>query len=202
MIIEEISKGIFVYRDVFKKELDVINRLENILSDKGKPYSWQDAQVGDGEDLKSYRNCVDFKIKKEKSVLSKNKYLKELETVWEDCFVAQQDPVNHYCNIFNLKLEYWEAFNFIKYGPGQHFQEHSDHGYSYTCTLSSVGYLNDDYLGGELIFNKLGIKIKPKAGDLYLFPSTYLFSHQALPVYSGTKYSIVTMLDYNDRAHK
>ena len=48
---------------------------------------------------------------------------------------------------------------------------------------------------------KLDIKIEPEAGDLYIFPSTYLFSHVALPVLEGTKYSIVTMLDYNNHAH-
>ena len=91
--------------------------------------------------------------------------------------------------------------NFIKYLPGQHFKEHADHGFSYSATVSLVGYPNDDYEGGGLTFPKLNISIKPKAGDLYIFPSTYLFSHVAEPVESGIKYSIVTMLDYNDHAH-
>ena len=75
------------------------------------------------------------------------------------------------------------------------------HGWSYICTVSLVAYLNDDYEGGELNFGKLGISFKPKAGDLYIFPSTYLFSHRAMPVSSGLKYSVVTMLDYNENAH-
>ena len=62
-------------------------------------------------------------------------------------------------------------------------------------------YINDDYEGGELFFDKFNLKIKPKAGDLYLFPSSYLFSHASLPVTSGTKYSIVTMLDYLEAPH-
>ena len=49
-------------------------------------------------------------------------------------------------------LNYWESFNFVKYGEDQHFQVHSDHGYSYICVLSSVGYINDDYEGGEISF--------------------------------------------------
>jgi len=35
-----------------------------------------------------------------------------------------------------------------------------------------------------------------------LFPSSYLFSHAALPVKSGIKYSAVTMFSYNDRNHQ
>ena len=42
---------------------------------------------------------------------------------------------------------------------------------------------------------------KPRKGDLYIFPSTYLSSHVAKEVKSGTKYSLVTMLDYNNHAH-
>jgi predicted 2-oxoglutarate/Fe(II)-dependent dioxygenase YbiX len=64
-----------------------------------------------------------------------------------------------------------------------------------------VGYLNDDYEGGELFFDKLNLKIKPQAGDLYLFPSSYIYSHAAMPVTDGTKYSIVTMLDYLEAPH-
>jgi predicted 2-oxoglutarate/Fe(II)-dependent dioxygenase YbiX len=64
-----------------------------------------------------------------------------------------------------------------------------------------VGYLNDDYEGGGLRFDKIDLEVKPRAGDLYIFPSSYLFSHSALPVKSGTKYSVVTMTDYNDATH-
>ena len=112
------------------------------------------------------------------------------------------NPISEYSNKYKIQMNYMEAFNFIKYGPNEHFSEHSDHGHSYVCTLSAVGYFNDNYDGGELYFNNFNLKIKPEKGDLYLFPSTYLFSHAALPVTNGTKYSLVTMLDYNDQYHK
>jgi predicted 2-oxoglutarate/Fe(II)-dependent dioxygenase YbiX len=104
--------------------------------------------------------------------------------------------------MYNINnLQYWEAFNFIKYGPGQHFKEHHDHGFSYNCTVSLVGYPNDDYEGGELYFRVQNLKIKPDAGDLFIFPSNFMYPHRAMPVISGTKYSIVTMLDYNKKFH-
>jgi predicted 2-oxoglutarate/Fe(II)-dependent dioxygenase YbiX len=91
--------------------------------------------------------------------------------------------------------------NFVKYGPGQHFQEHHDHGYSYNCVVSLVGYPNDDYEGGEINFRLQGLTIKPKAGDLFIFPSNYMYPHRAMPVKSGIKHSIVTMLDYSEKFH-
>jgi predicted 2-oxoglutarate/Fe(II)-dependent dioxygenase YbiX len=92
--------------------------------------------------------------------------------------------------------------NFVKYGPGQHFQEHHDHGYSYNCVVSLVGYPNDDYEGGEINFRLQGLTIKPTAGDLFIFPSNYMYPHTAMPVKSGIKHSIVTMLDYSEKFHK
>ena len=95
-----------------------------------------------------------------------------------------------------------EAINFVRYGECQHFAVHTDHGFSYTCTVSSVIYLNDDYEGGELYFPYLNITLKPEAGDIVMFPSTYIYAHASMPVKSGIKYSAVTMFDYNDNNHK
>jgi predicted 2-oxoglutarate/Fe(II)-dependent dioxygenase YbiX len=67
--------------------------------------------------------------------------------------------------------------------------------------VSLVAYINDDYEGGELSFRLQNLKIKPEAGDLFIFPSTFMYPHKAEVVTSGIKYSIVTMLDYNKKFH-
>jgi predicted 2-oxoglutarate/Fe(II)-dependent dioxygenase YbiX len=79
--------------------------------------------------------------------------------------------------------------------------EHHDHGFSYNCTVSVVCYLNDDYEGGELSFRLQDLKIKPKAGDMYVFPSNFMYPHIAEKVTGGIKYSLVTMLDYSAKYH-
>ena len=58
--------------------------------------------------------------------------------------------------------------------------------------ISVLIYLNDDYAGGELTFNRLNYSYQPAAGDLVLFPSGNLYLHQALSVTSGTKYALVS----------
>jgi predicted 2-oxoglutarate/Fe(II)-dependent dioxygenase YbiX len=95
-------------------------------------------------------------------------------------------------------MEFMEAINFVKYNPGQHFQVHTDSGFSYFCTLSSVGWFNDDYEGGELWFPYLNLKFKPQKGDIIFFPSTYIYAHGSLKITEGTKYSAVTMYNYNE----
>jgi hypothetical protein len=191
---EQLFPGIWVYRNILKKELNLVQRIENYINENN--LEWQEAYVGYKQKMPEYRDCVDFKIKK---LLENPRPV--VDEIWQDAYNAKINAVNDYCNMYNIEMKYWEAMNVIKYGPGQHFQEHADHGWSYYCTVSLVAYINDDYEGGELSFGRLGISFKPKAGDLYIFPSTYLFSHRAMPVKKGTKYSIVTMLDYNENAH-
>jgi hypothetical protein len=202
---EKLGNGITCYRGVIKKEFDVINVLESNLSPVDKTedeFRWLPAYVGYQQLMPDYRDCVDFKFKK--TDLQNNSSINSLnlQALWQKVYDAQFAAVEDYRRDFNIMpLKYWEAFNFIKYGPGQHFKEHHDHGYSYNCTVSLVAYVNDDYEGGELYFRLQGLNIKPKAGDLYIFPSNFMYPHQAMPVHSGTKYSIVTMLDYSKKYH-
>jgi hypothetical protein len=58
-------------------------------------------------------------------------------------------------------------------------------------TLSIVGLLNDNFDGGEFVMWDDDV-IKLKAGDLMLFPSTFLYPHQVKPVKSGIRYSYVS----------
>jgi hypothetical protein len=198
---EDLGSGIFVYHDVLPQELNIINRLEENIGTHAL-FSWSPAYVGYQELMPAYRDCVDFKFKKTDLVPYKNKFSLNLQDLWQDVYDRKKVAVEHYRGQHNLgELRYWEAFNFVKYGPGHHFGEHADHGHSYNCTVSLVGYVNDDYEGGELYFRLQKLNIKPKAGDLFIFPSNYMYPHQAMPVTSGIKYSIVTMLDYSDKYH-
>jgi hypothetical protein len=201
---EELFPGVWVYRDVIKKEIDVINRLNKIGESAAKEgesrFDWIFGYVGYSEKRPSYRDCEDIKIAEIKNPINETQNL--VSSLWNDLKISQNIAVEDYCSRYNIKMNYWEVMNCIRYGEKQHFQEHADHGFSYSATVSLVAYVNDDYEGGNLYFPKIGLDIKPKAGDLYIFPSTYLFSHRAMPVESGTKFSIVTMLDYNDHSHK
>ena len=200
---EELFPGVWVYRNVFKKELNVIEKLNQIGQqaeiEQDSRYAWTFGFVGYSEKKPSYRDCEDIKIGEIDH--PRNQTEAYVQNLWLDLRNAQNAPVLDYSNKYSVKMDYWEVMNCIKYGEGQHFQEHADHGFSYSATVSLVGYVNDDYEGGNLYFPKLGLDIKPTAGDLYIFPSSYLFSHVAKPVESGMKYSIVTMLDYNNHAH-
>ena len=54
--------------------------------------------------------------------------------------------------------------------------------------ISSTLYYNDNYSGGEIVLINQGLKIKPKAGSLILFPSNENYPHEVLPVIFGDRY--------------
>jgi hypothetical protein len=201
---KDLGNGIFCYKGVINQGIDVINRIESNLKPVGDTsgYAWQPAYVGYQQLMPEYRDCNDFKFKKTDIENDKSETSLNLQSLWQDLYNVKLPAVQDYSRMYNINnLKYWEAFNFIKYGPGQHFMEHHDHGFSYNCTLSLVAYPNDDYEGGELYFRLQNLKVKADAGDLFIFPSNFMYPHQAMPVHSGTKYSIVTMLDYSKKFH-
>jgi len=194
---EMLFPGMWVYRNAIP--MSIMDKAKSFVDSNSSGYKWEDATVGYMETKLDYRDCQDFKIGEIKNPMTDDDAA--LGQIWQEAYEAHSPAVEDYCAKYNVRMNYWEVMNFIQYGAGQHFKEHADHGFSYSATVSLVAYPNDDYEGGELYFPKLDVNIKPKAGDLYIFPSTYLFSHVAKPVISGRKYSIVTMLDYNDHAH-
>jgi hypothetical protein len=194
--------GVVRYTNAFSNGQEIIDSLERTIGlSSEQPFCWSDALVGFSEKMPGYRDCVDFKINEQ--------YLESVpEDILEvkDTFLATKKTirkcVSHYESMYNISMAYMEAINYVKYISGHHFAVHSDHGFSYRCTLSSIMYLNDGYEGGELWFPYLDIKYVPKRGEIILFPSTFIYAHASLPVISGTKYVAVTMFDWNDRLHK
>ena len=98
-------------------------------------------------------------------------------------------------NIYNYKLKDC-SFNAIQYTKNQGMAAHSDNNLEPNkFIVSSVYYPNDNYSGGELLFNDLNIKIKPKKNSLVLFDSNY--KHQALIVEDGIKTSCTNFWEKN-----
>lgn len=195
--------GIHVYRNAIKKDqaAQIIKDLENEISLGIPAVQWSGALVNDREDTDYVRNCVDLRFKKEDlgKFIPKNDTLSRL---YDQVDLSLEKCLLHYGNLWNLRMAYKEAFNFVKYNPGKYFKVHADHGPYYTCTVSAVVYLNDDYEGGEIQFTRQGLTFKPEAGDIVLCPSNFVYEHSSLEIKSGTKYAVVVMTDYNDLFHK
>lgn len=65
----------------------------------------------------------------------------------------------------------------------------------YQYNITSLSYLTDDYLGGEIDFPEFNLTIKPKAGDMLLFPSRY--RHRILTLESGHRYTMPMFFQFD-----
>lgn len=92
---------------------------------------------------------------------------------------------------FDINTEISKSYTVLKYSNNQQYIHHLDHGAKTPRVVSAVGYLNNDYIGGELNFDKLDFTYKPSSGDVVVFLSDEPYSHASLPVKSGIKYSVV-----------
>ena len=95
----------------------------------------------------------------------------------------------------------WQGYTevrFNRYNEDRLMALHCDHIHSLfdgerkgIPTMTCLTILNDEYEGGEFImFDDLEIKLK--AGDLLIFPATFLYPHKINPVKTGTRHTFVS----------
>ena len=129
--------------------------------------------------------------------------LQNLNSAIMSCYHSYMEPKYH------AKIKNIEPTQFLSYPVGGHYIEHND---SETFEngewkrianrdISILFYLNDNYTGGELEFTTLGLTIKPKTGMMIAFPSYKEFAHKVHPVISGTRYSLVSWLETEERLY-
>ena len=80
-------------------------------------------------------------------------------------------------------------FNIVKFEEGYSMHLHADTMSQAQFHLASVYYVNDDYDGGEISFPDHGIKIKPKANSLIIFPGNEDYKHETLKVVGNSRYT-------------
>jgi len=103
---------------------------------------------------------------------------------------------------YQLPAKYgFENVKIKKYtvGTEQQFKDHVDVA-DYASAkrfLIFMVYLNDDFEGGETVFNLSGLTVKPKQGTLLMFPPFWTYLHHARKVISGnSKYFVGSYLHY------
>jgi predicted 2-oxoglutarate/Fe(II)-dependent dioxygenase YbiX len=106
---------------------------------------------------------------------------------------------------YGVRFPYAEPCSILRYRTQQFYKRHVDNillasrfqevqqGIP-TRDISVVGYLNDDFDGGETYFDRQGVKVSPQAGAVLLFPSYFTHPHESLPIKRGTKYAFTSWL--------
>ena len=142
---------------------------------------------------------VDKKIRNTKNLILSNKS-ESMTNVHFGMLIARVciDYIKRYEKDLNLSQFYIKGVHdiqLLKYETGGFYNWHTDHSGDVPRTISCILFLNDDYEGGELMFQdpqgENEITIKPKSARLVIWPSNFMFPHTVKPVTAGLRYSIV-----------
>ena len=147
-----------------------------------------------------------------------HKLPKIFQSAYEISFKANQSKIEDY---FSLALSASTKTQVLEYTKGSFYIKHADDSNELiNKNGETVGFIqvapqrklttllfvtphstnangSHDFNGGELLFNYLfnidgkQIKFYPKAGDMIVFPSNPIYSHEVLPVKEGYRLTIV-----------
>jgi predicted 2-oxoglutarate/Fe(II)-dependent dioxygenase YbiX len=192
---EILAGAIAIYENIWENSLEDVQIINSVALDPESGVRFHKSQTIDevragNPTAQSIRTNYHLSLSKE---AMNNEECRKMNNKFYEHMIS---AVSSYCDIFAIEEEILDAENYqlLKYSGGQHYGAHYDGGTESKRTVSPILYLNDNYEGGEIEFVNFGIKIKPKAGSLLVFPSNYAYRHIAHPVISGTKYAIVTWL--------
>lgn len=172
--------GVHIYDNVWPDSMDFIKKIET-------DEFWETS--GNPDNVKWIREDYLDEETGKKSTTCWIQHHEEIEKAFEEV-------VDSYLYHWNLDPRSREHFRITKFdGTGEFFGMHSDDSFATPRTTSMVYYPNDNYEGGELDFMHFGVKIKPKANQLFIFPSAYNLEHRVSPVISGTRITFVSFFN-------
>jgi hypothetical protein len=180
-----------IYENAWPHPAKTIEMVEKEVALPDSDIYWQKAEtIGSG----AFQNARSNKLMAVSyfASLANNAVMQNVHNQFNMLLLA---TTNVYAKKYNIhETFYHETYSLLKYSHGQEYTEHYDGATGIGRCISCIAYLNSDYEGGEIEFVNFGVKIKPQAGMLIIFPSNFAYRHIAHPVTSGVKYNLVTWI--------
>lgn len=189
---EELAPGITLYKGVWPDSSQFLTQIEqdvlngNTAWDQGRIIMDDEATVNTSHRTVNVLNQrpAGAPITKE-SVIRKKSYNHAIRTNVESV-------VEEYTNEYGIKILTRDTPQLMQYEEGCFFDWHLDDGPSVERTVSFCYYMSTDYDGGEIEFKYFPVKHKPKANELIVFPSNYIYMHRVNPVTRGIRYAVIS----------
>lgn len=187
-----------IFENIFSDEVaqKIIDSAEKAHSNISCPLSFGPAFIGsEGTEGGDFRSNLVMAFDPHLSVNGAecNCDINNAEDFLKEIYVT---CVKFYQEKYDVRVEWDEGFQLLKYGPGKEYKPHSDAGPGHNQrVVSGIIYLNPkDYEGGGTYFVNYKYNLKTTSPSIALFPSNYAYLHRAKAVLSGTKYAIVTWM--------
>lgn len=193
---EILAPGMVYYKDAIIDPEVTILHIESIqkslsMGIKSIAKSWHE---WNGANPETEKFCKRHFIVDPKETDENDPLYSDIKIVYNNIFNGIENAFKHYSNILyplaarNIKSSEG-LLSILKYSQSGYLPEHQDQGVS-SRVLSTVGYLNDNYDGGEIYFPYVDVKIKPVAGSVLFFPSNFVYVHEVMPMINGVRYAV------------
>jgi len=189
----ELAPGILVYSDILPSHINLIYDVEDsVLLDA---VSWSAAEVLEGK-VKDARDTdiivvPHHDLYQDDFISPRDTFNKTLSNMFLEYFKPVE---NDYLAYHNVPMTTHDSYSILRYSVGQKFINHIDDHEKFLRRVSIVYYANDNYSGGEINFPRFGISYKPKANEMIIFPSVYVYNHSVSEITEGTRYAVVSWL--------
>lgn len=197
---KELAVGIVLYSNVIPCYEELIPNIED--STLFGTINWGGAQVYSDKDAtlnKSTRDTSVIGVPYKKNLSEGFPYGGSVfDATLSNLFFKYFDPLERdYIQNYSCLVDHHDShdsYGILKYGEGQKFVNHIDDSPNATRRVSTVYYLNDNYTGGEINFPRFGVTLKPKANQMVIFPSSFVYNHSVDPVVEGKRYAVVSWI--------
>lgn len=151
---------------------------------------WVNAGTGSDRSAKlNIRNCQTIEISQPFIIQNNNNRFK----IDQDLFQVAAECIEKYNIMFeHSRIHEDTGYELLRYNEGGFYIEHVDSFIQAPRLVTASFCLNDNYEGGEFAFFGRQLKYKLNKGDVLMFPSTFMYPHEIMPVTKGTRYSIIT----------
>jgi len=162
------------------------------------------------EYLKTHENDEEFmggKDIREDQVKNENSEVYDLLVKYEEKVFQEAKKLFTDTYGIPLKRKAVNSTHFVKWVPGMKSKLHCDcekpdgspalAAEFFRYNVSVLMYPNEDYTGGEITFPDYDIVIKPKSGDMILFPGNGEYKHTVELVTEGTRYTMPSWYTYD-----
>jgi hypothetical protein len=168
----------FISEDDCKKFINFTKNIDGSVAptqfdDKMNPISWNTSfKIKNINEFDKYKIIVKSIVEKEYEIKIKNKSFGSIVR-WD----VGSKMAMHSDDIYTLRND----------GTGITEKHH----------MSGLIYLNDSYDGGEIYFSKQNLLIKPKTGDLLIFPGNINYPHEVKVITSGSRYTVPLWFEFD-----
>tara|TARA_B100000945_G_scaffold156018_1_gene125098 strand:+ start:2029 stop:2592 length:564 start_codon:yes stop_codon:yes gene_type:complete len=167
---------------------------DEIIKEYDEPDDWKPGTINDYE-VNEYRKCEVVYLSQDETLERNLKTRKKIDQkLYKIINYLLEKYLKKYDSLGYVQIKEDTGYMLLRYKTGDYVKKHVDTSSDQHRTLSCSLILNDDYQGGEISFFDGEVKPNLKKGDLLIFPSSFTYPHQVLPVTSGTRYSIITWI--------